>query len=189
MTKRLSRSGFTLIELLIVIAIMAVITTLLMANFSGARERSRDIKRKADLAALKNALQLYYTDYGHYPDDGGDLKIHGCGNLGTSTCNWTSGSVAGSVFSAGIAPNVSTYLGVIPGDPINTGAIGSQQYAYCTNPVTMPQGSDCTKVDFILYTTLENKSDPDIAKSQSRCGVSQSTITNSPNNIYMVCNQ
>src|SRR5258708_37539008 len=93
------RQGFTLIELLIVIAIIGILSSLLFVNFSGARERARDSKRKTDLTEIKNALQLYYNDYGKFPAAGGGNTIAGCGALGTSTCSWTSGNTAGSAFS------------------------------------------------------------------------------------------
>src|SRR5260221_7315536 len=78
--------GFTLIELLIVIAIIGILSSLLFVNFSGARERARDSKRKTDLTEIKNALQLYYNDYGKFPAAGAGNTIAGCGAAGTSAC-------------------------------------------------------------------------------------------------------
>ena len=59
--------GFTLIELLVTISIIAVLTTLLMANFIGVRQRGRDGQRKSNLYQLQSALELYRTDHGAYP--------------------------------------------------------------------------------------------------------------------------
>ncbi|MBI2195693.1 MAG: type II secretion system protein [Candidatus Levybacteria bacterium] len=59
--------GFTLVELLIVIAIIGVLTTLLMANFIGVRQRARDAQRKSDLRQIQSALELYRSDQGSYP--------------------------------------------------------------------------------------------------------------------------
>ena len=59
--------GFTLIELLVVISIIGVLTAILMMNFVGARERSRDSQKIQDLISLKNALRMYYNDNQTYP--------------------------------------------------------------------------------------------------------------------------
>ena len=59
--------GFSLIELLVVISIIAVLTAVLMINFVGARERSRDSQKIQDLNSLKNALRMYYNDNQTYP--------------------------------------------------------------------------------------------------------------------------
>ena len=59
--KNVSR-GFSLIELLVVIAITAALIAVALPNFVGARERARDVKRKAEMAELRNALRLYYND-------------------------------------------------------------------------------------------------------------------------------
>ena len=62
-----SGAGFTLIELLIVIVIIGVLATILLANFIGVRQRSRDAQRKADLRQIQSAIELYKADRGVYP--------------------------------------------------------------------------------------------------------------------------
>ncbi|HNT29547.1 MAG TPA: prepilin-type N-terminal cleavage/methylation domain-containing protein [bacterium] len=59
--------GFTLIELLVVIAIIGVMAALVIVNLSSANRKSRDSRRKADLAEVKTALELYYDDEMGYP--------------------------------------------------------------------------------------------------------------------------
>jgi len=59
--------GFTLIELLVVISVIAILTTLLMANFVGIRQRGRDGQRKSNLYNIQSALELYRSDVGSYP--------------------------------------------------------------------------------------------------------------------------
>ena len=63
-----SGAGFTLIELLVVISVIAVLTTLLMANFVGIRQRGRDGQRKSNLFNIQTSLELYRADNGIYPD-------------------------------------------------------------------------------------------------------------------------
>ncbi len=62
-----SSRGFTLIELLVVIGIIGTLTSLLLANFIGIRQRAADATRKEDLRQLKAALRLYYNDNQVYP--------------------------------------------------------------------------------------------------------------------------
>lgn len=61
------KKGFTLIELLVVISLIGILTTLVMANLSSARERGRDAQRKSDLRNIQTALRLYYNDHNAYP--------------------------------------------------------------------------------------------------------------------------
>lgn len=61
------QKGFTLIELLVSISIIAILTSLLMVNFVGARQRGRDGQRKANLYQIQSALELYRSDIGSYP--------------------------------------------------------------------------------------------------------------------------
>src|SRR5690348_7093470 len=61
------QKGFTLVELLIVIAIIGILSTLLMTNFIGVRQRARDAQRKADVRQIQSALELYRADNGSYP--------------------------------------------------------------------------------------------------------------------------
>lgn len=68
--KTKNKDGFSLIELLVVISIIAVLTAVLMINFVGARERSRDSQKIQDLNNLKNALRMYYNDNQAYPSPG-----------------------------------------------------------------------------------------------------------------------
>ncbi|MCL4366056.1 type II secretion system GspH family protein [Patescibacteria group bacterium] len=50
--------GFTLIELLVVIAIIAVLAVMGMAVFSGLTGRGNDDRRRADLKAISDALEV-----------------------------------------------------------------------------------------------------------------------------------
>ena len=59
--------GFSLIELLVVISIIGVLTTVLVMNFVGSRERARDAQKIQNLNSLKNALRVYYNDNQAYP--------------------------------------------------------------------------------------------------------------------------
>ena len=53
-----SHKGFTLIELLVVIAIIAVLAVMGFAAFSGLTGRGNDDRRRADLKAIADALEV-----------------------------------------------------------------------------------------------------------------------------------
>jgi type II secretory pathway pseudopilin PulG len=44
-----------------------VLTTVLVMNFVGTRERARDAQKIQDLNSLKSALRMYYNDNQTYP--------------------------------------------------------------------------------------------------------------------------
>lgn len=67
LNKKSNATGFTLIELLVVIAIIGILVSVVMASLGSAREKSRDVKRAADLVQIRTALELYHSDHGHYP--------------------------------------------------------------------------------------------------------------------------
>lgn len=143
------KKGFTLIELLVVISIIGVLSSLLMANVSGIRERARDAKRKADLKEIKNALRMYHNDYDDYPADNGKNPDQ---NPKFACCDWGEPFVGDGAI----------YMKQLPEDPL-----GEER------PYSYKKGS--TKDDFLLWAILENLSDRDIADSQANCNVSSPT--------------
>ncbi len=67
----LNRKGnraFTLIELLVVIAIIALLTGIVLAFLNQARVKGRDASKIRTFQEVKNALNLFYSDNGYYPD-------------------------------------------------------------------------------------------------------------------------
>lgn len=134
------KKGFTLIELLVTISIIAIISTVLLANFNAARERGRDAERKADLRNIQTALRLYYNDYGGYPSSGTGAnlgKIVGCtqsASPGPFICEY------GSAWSI----DSKTLMSTLPKDPLP-----SQSYQYLQTDPDI----------YTLQACLENKSD------------------------------
>jgi len=125
--------GFTLIELLIVIAIIGVLSTLLMANFIGVRQRARDAQRKSDIRQIQSALELYRSDNGIYPAPaaaGGDYP-GGCG----------------SGVKLQKAPTI--YMGTVPCDPSGTSiGFNGGDYYYSSTTTT-----------YTLASCIENTAD------------------------------
>lgn len=62
------RRGFTLIELLVVMAIIALLLALAWPRYFGHIDKSREVILKQDLAVMRDAIDKYHGDKGHYPD-------------------------------------------------------------------------------------------------------------------------
>lgn len=60
--------GFTLVEILIVVAIIAILASIVLVGLSGIQQRARDARRISDLNQIQNAIALYYTKHGLYPN-------------------------------------------------------------------------------------------------------------------------
>jgi prepilin-type N-terminal cleavage/methylation domain-containing protein len=62
-----NKAGFTLIELLVVIAIIGLLASVVLLALNGARAKSRDAKRIADVRQLASAMEIFFNDYNGYP--------------------------------------------------------------------------------------------------------------------------
>lgn len=63
----MNKKGFTLIEILVVIAIIAVLTTVVVASLDSARTKNKTAQALTDLAQVKLAITNYYSTRGRYP--------------------------------------------------------------------------------------------------------------------------
>jgi len=64
--------GFTLIELLIVMAIIAILLGLLLPAIRAVIQAARSKEAKSNCLAIVVAVKQYHTEYGKYPEIGGD---------------------------------------------------------------------------------------------------------------------
>lgn len=134
----LFQSGFTLIELLIVIAIIGILSTLLMTNFIGIRQRARDAQRKSDIRQMQAALELYRSDIGAYPSAGGTNRLNSAVCPTPSSFSYTG----------------TTYMQQIPCDPLGSTYYNGGSYYYSTNGTT-----------YTLAACLENTADTDVSST------------------------
>jgi len=61
--KRAAMAGFTLIELLIVVIILAIISAIAIPQFSAATSDAQQSAADANLAAVRNAIELYRAQH------------------------------------------------------------------------------------------------------------------------------
>ena len=67
------RRGFTLIELLTVLAIVAVLLTVVTPRYQRTLDRGKEKALMASLAGMRDAIDQYAADRGRYPDTLDDL--------------------------------------------------------------------------------------------------------------------
>ena len=139
------RKGFTLIELLVVISIIGLLAAAGLAVFSSAQKRARDAKRKSDIHALEQAIQMYYTEHNSYPD-----------NATTGSGDWP------AAFKAQLAP----YMDTIPIDP-QKNQFGVRYYgAYRMTWAQATVGDPSCDGSYVVWMYLENTS----SQGQYNCG-------------------
>ena len=64
-----SNKGFSLAEILIVLGLMAILATVVVLNSSNSSTTAKENTLKANVAVLREALDLYRADHGWYPAD------------------------------------------------------------------------------------------------------------------------
>tara|TARA_B100001146_G_scaffold130681_1_gene114787 strand:- start:192 stop:1643 length:1452 start_codon:yes stop_codon:yes gene_type:complete len=62
-----TKRGFTLIELIVIIGVIGVLAAVAAWGLGRYQEGARDAERAADVAAITEALELYYDENGEYP--------------------------------------------------------------------------------------------------------------------------
>ncbi len=103
------KKGFTLIELLVVISIIGILIAVSMFGLQGARESSRDARRKSDLELIRSGLEIYKSDCGSYPLS---LPVAGSALVGTGDTDSCDAD--------------NEYISAVPADPTTT----TRNYAY-----------------------------------------------------------
>lgn len=62
-----SARGFTLIEIMVVVAILGILAALVVPKIMGRPDEARVVAAKQDIAAIRQALNLYRLDNQRYP--------------------------------------------------------------------------------------------------------------------------
>jgi len=138
-SKKTGFTGFTLVELLVVIFIIAILASVIIVSLERARMKSRDNRRKSDLATIQQALEMYYADNHKFPT----------ATEGTGQCS--------EIGTLGLAQGFSSYLAPILHDPQ-----GSPDYIY--RALKASNGA----YHYIIISTLENESDLDYNRNYNQ---------------------
>ncbi len=126
-----NNKAFTLIELLVVIAIIGLLATVVMVSLNSARKKARDTRRLEDFKQVSTALQMYYDDFGQYPN-----SPNNCCSIQDHNNNFK--AIVQELINAG-------YMNTIPEDPKNSGKYVYIAYKYAGG----------TKPGLLLITHLE----------------------------------
>ncbi len=104
--------GFTLIELLVVIAVIGLLSTLAIIALGSARTKARDAKRISDVKDTRNALELFFADYGKYPSspEGVVLGSAGATCLDNNITGWSSTCENPYMSTVQTDPGKNTYI-------------------------------------------------------------------------------
>jgi len=82
--KRTAAAGFTLIELLIVVIILAIISAIAIPQFSAATSDAQQSAADANLAAMRNAIELYRAQHANNSYPGVTVSTVGAACTGTA---------------------------------------------------------------------------------------------------------
>jgi general secretion pathway protein G len=63
------KNGFSLIELIMVVALLAVLTTIGFSSYRNQTRNARDTRRKADMESIRIALEFFKSNNDYYPNN------------------------------------------------------------------------------------------------------------------------
>ncbi len=162
-----NKRGFTLIELLVVIAIIGLLSSVVIVSLNSSRAKARDTRRKADLAQISKALELYYEKYGTYKVQGGGWRGTPSDSQTACGCGWLGFQDTGNYPLAvtAVLKNEGFLSRSLVDDP--KGPNPSYMIYTC--------GGNDNGQRFSLYATLENPTAAEAAAVSTGCGVSVDT--------------
>ena len=175
----MQRKGFTLIEILIVVAIIAILASVVLVGLGPAQQSGRDARRLSDLYQIQTALGLYNNKCGGFPGAGNaacgaalpGAAVYPAGSGAKSTIY---GSVASALLGAGVGVNSmpqdpttgqSYYYSVASNAALNTTYVVSAKMENSNNaafvnynaPAMPPQGDApgaCGQANSLYCLTL-----------------------------------
>ena len=131
-------AGFTLIELLVVIAIIGTLASVVLASLNSAREKARDAARIAQIDEISKALELYYSEYGYYPQ-----IQHGQGT--ETACNPNTGNYGHCDRLLTLTTELAPYISIDP-TSLSQATQGDYYYSYASQ-----SGDDWKSYGIMVY--------------------------------------
>lgn len=148
------RRGFTLIELLVVIAIIGLLASIVLASLTSARVKSRDAARAEAIIQIRNAVELYNTDNGHYPITNG-------GNWSSFDSPAYGPTAIVNPAATNLSAALQKYFTTAPQDPASLG--GDSGYLYISD-------STGSQYCILIWRTPENMNNFSSGQVPARCG-------------------
>lgn len=169
------KAGFTLIELLVVIGIIGILSSIVLTSLNQARAKARDARRFQEAKQIMNALELYYTDNGHYP-------------YPIAEGSWIYSTQTSGDWPVQFKNDLAKYMPTVPKDPLNIGTASwntSFRYAYYSN--TDPASTYCPqgKCYFLVFQVEKGPNPYEKTDGVMRCNglVYDTSDTSYPNYI------
>lgn len=144
-TKYCNSRGFTLIELLIVISIIGILVATGTYSWGAAQIKARDNRRKTDIKAIQQALEVYYQTKGFYPPSNGSGSPYP--GLWCAPIRNTSSE---EIYQRVKNELEASFINKVPEDPVYKGDNFHNYYYRISSPG-----------NYILLASLENSKDPE----------------------------
>ncbi|WP_442838742.1 type II secretion system protein [Acinetobacter baumannii] len=67
------KNGFTIVELLVVLAIIALLLSIVVPRYINKIDESKEVALRQNLSSLRHSIDNFYADKGYYPEKLNDL--------------------------------------------------------------------------------------------------------------------
>lgn len=151
--------GFTLIEILIVVAIIAILASVVLVGLGPTQRAGRDARRLSDLHQVQNGLELYFNRCGFYPG-GAQASAGACATVAAVT-TWVA-------MTAALTGTTGIGVTNVPNDP-NTSA----HYDYGATPAN-------SATTYTLRAALEDPNNSALATDIDAADSNNLDCTDSP---------